>query len=229
MRRREDGIHFRPARNQIKKGSRAGLPAWETTRTMRTTTAATHWRWRKGTSGGPEPRERPRRKCAGARTEFISGPQEIKSKRACGPARCDARRWRKGTSFRVARRGSGPGANAPARGRNSFPARKKSNQKGLPCGPARMGNHADNEKQQPLRRAGGGGKGQVFKIKRGSGRGSGPGANAPARGRNSFPARKKSNQKGLPCGPARMGNHADNENNNRCDALAVAERDKFSK
>ena len=25
-----------------------------------------------------------------------------------------------------------------------------------------------------------------------------------------------------------MGNHADNENNNRCDALAVAERDKFS-
>jgi hypothetical protein len=27
---------------------------------------------------------------------------------------------------------------------------------------------------------------------------------------------------------ADMGNH-DNENNNRCDALAVAERDKFSK
>jgi ribonuclease HI len=95
----------------------------------------------------------------------------------------------------------------------------------LPLGQGPRG----QREQQPLRRAGGGGKGQVFKIKRGSGRGSGPGANAPARGRNSFPARKKSNQKGLPCGQARMGNHADNENNNRCDALAVAERDKFSR
>jgi ribonuclease HI len=56
------------------------------TRTTRTTTAATRWRWRKGTSFQNKawlgPRERPRRKCAGARTEFISGPQEIKSKRA---------------------------------------------------------------------------------------------------------------------------------------------------